>query len=174
MRKLILLACSIVAVGAVATSAGADPATGVLSIDQGRGVVMLDVRGVVLGRLGSGTLRVTDQTPRDRFGEIVRGNVIEERVGPRTVLYRGQGLRFRILGGRYRIVVRGTGIAVSANARGVVSLDGERKSLDESTGFYSLTGVDCSIEPALCTPIPDDPQRFTLGSPDDEGDERGG
>jgi hypothetical protein len=174
MRKLILLACSMVAVGAGATSAGADPTTGVLSIDEGRGVVMLDVRGVVLGRLGSGTLRVTDHTPRDRFGEIVRGNVLEERLGPRTVLYRGQGLRFRILGGRYRIVIRGAGIAVSANARGVVSLDGERKSLDESTGFYSLTGVDCSIEPALCTPIPEDPQRFTLGSPADEGDARGG
>jgi hypothetical protein len=168
MRKLNLLACSIVVVVAVAAAAwaGAAPIPGSLSVDQGRGVVVLELRGSVLGRLGNGTLRVTDLTPRDPFGEIVNGKnlIAEERVGPRTVLYRGQGLRFRMLGGRYRIRVVGTGIAVSAVGRGVVMLDGERQD-DETTGLYSLTeGVDCSIEPTLCTPLPDEPERFTLGS----------
>jgi len=168
MRKLNLLACSIVVVVAVAAaaSAGAAPIPGSLSVDQGRGVVVLELRGSVLGRLGNGTLRVTDLTPRDPFGEIVTGKnlITEERVGARTVLYRGQGLRFRMLGGRYRIRVVGAGIAVSAVGRGVVVLDGERQD-DETTGLYSLTeGVDCSIEPTLCTPLPDEPERFTLGS----------
>lgn len=167
MRKLILLACLIAVIAAVAVaSAGAAGPPGSLSVDQGRGVVTLDVRGVVLGRLGSGTLRVTDLTPRDRFGEIVTGRnlIAEEPVGPRTVLYRGQGLRFRMLGGRYRIRVVGIGIDVSAVGRGVVVLDGERRA-DESTGLYSLIeGVDCSIEPTLCTPLPDEPERFILGA----------
>jgi hypothetical protein len=173
MRKLSLLVCSIAAAAAVASAAGAaDPTPGVLSVDQGRGVVMLDLRGNVLGRLASGTLRVTDQTPRDRFGEFVTGKRwSEERLGPRTVLYRGQGLRFRMVGGGYRIVVRGTGIAVSAVGRGVVSLDGERKS-DETTGVYSLTGADCWVEPALCIPLPDEPQRFILGAPAEESESR--
>jgi hypothetical protein len=175
MRKLLVLACSLAVAAMLALSAGAaDPPTGVLSIDQGRGVVTLDVRGVVLGRLGSGSLRVTDHTPRDPFTEIVRGKYVEERVGPRTVVYRGQSLRFRMVGGRYRIVIRGSGIAVSANARGVVTLDGERRTPDELTGFYSLTGADCSLEPTVCTPIPDDPQRLLLGEPVEEGDTRGG
>jgi hypothetical protein len=169
MRKLILLSCSIPLFAAVAVaSAGAavDP-PGSLSVDQGRGVVLLDLRGSMLGRLGSGTLRVTDLTPRDPFGEIVNGKnlIVEERIGPRTVLYRGQGLRFRMLGGRYRIRVVGTGIALSAVGRGAVVLDGERKA-DETTGLYSLTeGVDCSTEPTLCTPLPDEPERFILRSP---------
>jgi hypothetical protein len=175
MRKLLVLACSLAVAAVLTVSAGAaDPTTGVLSIDQGRGAVTLDVRGVVLGRLGNGSIRVTDHTPRDPFTEIVRGKYLEERVGPRTVVYRGQGLRFRMVGGRFRIVIRGSGITVSANARGFVTLDGERRSFDEVTGLYSLTGADCSLEPELCTVIPDDPERFPLGGPVEEGDVRGG
>ena len=167
MRKLSLFACSLIAAVVAATAGAAEPNNGTLSVDQGRGVVMLDLRGSVLGRLGSGTLRVTDHTPRDPFGEIVFGRkVVEERVGPRTVVYRGQGLRFRMVGGGYRIVVRGTGIAVSAVGRGVVLLDGERRA-EEATGIYSLAGVDCWIEPALCVPLPDEPERFVLGEPEE-------
>jgi hypothetical protein len=167
MRKLVLLGCSLAIMAAVAVTSAvaAVDQPGSLSVDQGRGVVMLELRGSVLGRLGNGTIRVTDLTPRDPFGEIVTGKNLsaEERVGPRTVLYRGQGLRFRMLGGRYRIRVVGTGIALSAVGRGLVLLDGERRA-DEPTGLYSLTeGVDCSIEPTLCTPLPDGPERFTLG-----------
>jgi hypothetical protein len=173
MRKLVLLACSLVvmAVVAVASAGAAVDQPGSLSVDDGRGVVTLELRGIVLGRLGNGTLRVTDLTPRDPFGEIVTGKNLttEERVGPRTVLYRGQGLRFRMIGGRYRIRVAGTGIALSVAGRGVVTLDGERRAADETTGLYSLTeGVDCSIDPTLCTPLPDEPERFTLGSPVEE------
>jgi hypothetical protein len=170
MRKLVLLACSIAVAAAVgASSSGAD-VPGSLSVDQGRGVVTLDLRGVVLGRLGNGSLRVTDVTPRDPFGEIVTGRnlLAEERVGPRTVIYRGQGLRFRMLGGRYRVRLAGTGIDVSAVGRGVVALDGERKG-DESTGLYSVTGADCEVEPALCTPLPDEREQFTLGTPIEGG-----
>lgn len=174
MRKLLLLACSVAVAAVLAVAAGAaDPPTGVLSVDQGRGVVTLDVRGVVLGRLAAGSVRVTDHTPRDPFTELVRGKYVEERTGPRTVVYRGAGLRFRMVGGRYRIVIRGTGIAVSANARGVVTLDGDRKTADELTGLYSVTGADCSLEPTLCIALPDEPQRFTLGeTPVDDGDVR--
>ena len=167
MRKLILFACALVVAIAASTAGAAEPTTGTLSVDQGRGLVMLDLRGSVLGRLGAGTLRVTDHTPRDRFGEIVVGRrVSEERVGPRTVVYRGVGLRFRMVGGGYRIVVRGTGIAVSAVGRGVVSLDGD----GESPGVYSLSGVDCWVEAVLCTPLPAEPERFLLGSPEEPGE----
>jgi hypothetical protein len=135
---------------------------------------VLDIRGVVHGRLASGTLQVTDRTPRDRFEEIVNArSLTEERLGPRTVLYRGQGLRFRMIGGRYRIVVRGTGVAISAYGRGAVQLDGEPRA-DGFTGLYSLSGADCSLEPALCTPLPDEPQRFTVGTPDEGNEARTG
>jgi hypothetical protein len=90
---------------------------------------------------------------------------LEERIGPRTTVYRGQGLRFRMVGGRYRIVIRGTGIAVSAIGRGLVQLDGEPRFAGEPTGLYSINdGTDCSLEPTLCTPLPEERESFELGA----------
>lgn len=125
---------------------------------------MLDLRGNVLGRLANGTLRVTDHTPGDRYAAYVVGRKLTQtRVGPRTVLYRGQGLRFRMLGGGYRVVVRGSGIDVEAVGRGIVMLDGDPKTDGEDTGVYSLDGADCGVEPQLCAPLPTESERFVLG-----------
>lgn len=171
MRTLALLACLVGATLALVLSPGAVGQTaGVLSVAEGRGVVILDVRGVVLGRLASGTLRVIDNTPRDRFEEIVNGRAVDaEYVGPRTTLYRGQGLRFRMVGGRYRIVVRGVGIDVSALGRGTVQLEGDARTSGEPTGLFSINeGVDCSLEPQLCAPLPEERETHTLGGPAEE------
>jgi hypothetical protein len=167
MRSLIFLACTFAVAAALAATAGASATVnGTLSVAEGRGEVRIDLRGSVLGRLGNGMLRVTDLTPRDRFGEIVRGDdLVEETIGPRTAVYRGQGIRFRMLGGAYRVTVRGRGIDLAAVGRGFVSLDGDPRALDEATGLYSVTGVDCGIEPLLCEPLPDEPARFTIGAP---------
>ncbi|MGH3136953.1 MAG: hypothetical protein ACRDPV_10735 [Gaiellaceae bacterium] len=166
MRTLALISCaSAAALAALAGLAGAaEPNAGTLSVERGKGVVMLDLRGNVLGRLTSGTLRVTDNTPGDRYAAYVVGRKLtQQRTGPRTVLYRGQGLRFRMLGGAYRVVVRGTGIDVEAVGRGVVVLDGEPRAEGDDVGVYSLNGADCGVEPQLCAPLPSEPERFTLG-----------
>jgi hypothetical protein len=174
MRLLTTLACSITAAIALAvTAAAADPDVGVLSVEQGKGVVMLDIRGSVLGRLASGSLRVTDLTPRDRYNGLVVGRKLTpERVAPKVMLYRGQGLRFRMVGGGYRIVVRGAGIDLSAVGRGAVSLQGERKLPGEDAGVYALDGVDCELEPERCTPLPDVLERFVLEPPPEEASPR--
>src|ERR671910_1240142 len=165
MRKLIVLVCSLTVLAAAA-AAYAQPTAGTLSVERGRGVVMIDLKGSVLGRITAGTLRVTDHTPNDRYSAVVNGRkVSEERLGPRTVLYRGQGLRFRLLGGGYRMVARGSGITVSAVGRGSVMLDAEPKFFGDDTGVYSLDGVDCSVEPLTCTPLPEEPERFALEPP---------
>lgn len=170
MRLPIALACSVVlAVALACSAAAAEPANGTLSVERARGLVVLDIRGSVLGRLGSGTLRVVDLTPRDRYvGLVVGRRVTQERIGPRTVVYRGQGLRFRMLGGGYRIVARGNGISLSAVGRGAVLLDGEPRTLVDDLGVYSLDGVDCGLEPDLCLPVPDEPVRHAIGPRPDE------
>jgi hypothetical protein len=175
MRKLTTLACSLAVAAALVASAGAQTDTGVLSVERGRGVVTLDLRGSVLGRLGNGTLRVTDHTPRDRWSAIVVGRkLIEEiRISPRTTLYRGQGLSFRMVGGGYRIVVRGNGIALSAVGRGAVTLDAEPRIFGEDAGVYSVDGVDCAVTPLDCTPLPLEAERFALGPRPEEGSIRG-
>jgi len=165
MRMLALFACAAVAAVASGLASAAEPSAGTLSVDNGRGAVALDLRGSLLGRLASGMLRVTDQTPSDRFGALVVGRkVTQERLGPRTVVYRGSGLRFRMLGGGTRVVVRGTGIDLSAVGRGAVVLDGEPRFVGDDVGVYSLDGVDCSVEPVTCVPIPSDPVRFLFGA----------
>ena len=125
--------------------------------------MLVELRGSLLGRLTTGSLRVTDQTPNDRYAPLVVGRkVTQERVGPRTVIYRGQGLRFRMLGGAYRVVARGSGISVSAVGRGTVMLDAEPRFVGDDPGVYSLDGTDCSVDPLTCTPLPIEPERFVL------------
>jgi hypothetical protein len=167
MPKLAVSLCTLVLLAFAAASAWAgEPTSGTLSVEKGKGVVVIDFRGSVLGRLTSGTLRVTDQTPNDRYAPLVTGKkVAQERIGPRTVLYKGQGLRFRLVGGGYRMVARGTGISVSAVGRGVVVLDGEPRWPGDDVGIYSRDGSDCSSEPESCVAIPTDPERFTLEPP---------
>ena len=176
MRTLTLLACSLAAFAALVTSAGAAGSdAGVLSVERGRGIVALDLRGSVLGRLGNGAIRVTDHTPRDPFSEIVVGRkLVPERVGPRTVVYRGQGLSFRMVGGGYRIRISGAGISLSARGRGVVLLDGEPRVDGEDVGVYSIDGTDCGVDPTSCTALPLEAERIVLGSRPDEDGPRGG
>jgi hypothetical protein len=175
MRKLVLVLCVICALAAGGSGAWAnEPTGGSLSVERGRGSVMIDLRGSVLGRLNAGTLRVTDQTPGDRYTALVVGRKLtQERIGPRTVLYRGQGLRYRMLGGGYRIVARGSGITLSAVGRGVVMLDGDPRFPGDDVGVYSSTpGVDCSAEPLTCSPLPTEPERFALEPPPSEPNPR--
>ena len=169
MRPLFLFAClAIVAASLLGAAYAAEPNGGTLSVERGKGLVTLDLRGSILGRLSSGTLRVTDQTPLDRFSAMVAGRkVTQERLGPRTTVYRGQGLRFRMLGGGYRIVVRGLGIDISAVGKGVAVLDAEPRTAFDDVGLYSLEGVDCELEPERCLPLPLDPTRLVVG-PSDE------
>jgi hypothetical protein len=167
MRKLVVLVCSFVLFALASSLAWAgEPTSGTLSVDRGKGVVMIDLRGSVLGRLTSGSLRVTDQTPNDRYAPLVTGKKLTwERLGPRTVIYRGQGLRFRLVGGGYRMVARGSGITVSAVGRGNVMLDGEPRWPGDDVGIYSSGGADCTTEPTSCLPLPVDPERFALEPP---------
>ena len=128
---------------------------------------MIDFRGSALGKLGTGTLRVTDQTPNDRYTALVVGRKLtQERLGPRTVVYRGQGLRFRMLGGGYRMVARGSGISALGgrsrrrHARRRSALHRRRRRC-----VLEHAGVDCSAEPVSCTPLPTEPERFALEPP---------
>jgi hypothetical protein len=169
MRKLILLACLCAVLAPPAWAArGADPEpeAGYLSIERGRGTVVLDVRGSVLGRFTNGTITVTDKTPNDLYAATITGRrlLVQRRISPTKMFVRGLGVRFRMLGGSYRIVIRGQGISLSAVGRGSVSIDGEPRFIADDLGVYSVeSDVDCSIEPLACTPVPDEPVRLKLG-----------
>lgn len=170
MRTLALFACLLVLglVGGTASATGARgvaPTNGTLSVQGGKGLVVLEMRGSILGRLGSGSVTVTDLTPRDPYTATVAGKKAKVlHLAPRTDRYRGQALRFRMVGGSWRVAVRGTGIALSAVGHGAVSLQAERLNPFDDAGVYSLDGTDCSVQLTSCTPLPDDFERFPLGA----------
>jgi hypothetical protein len=69
-----------------------------------------------------------------------------------------------MVGGNYRIVVRGVGMSLSAVGRGTVWLDGEPRFEGDDVGTYSTDGSDCSVEATSCTGIPDAQIRIRLGN----------
>jgi hypothetical protein len=156
-----LLALSLPVAGGAAPSAG----DGTLSVDGGRGKVTIDARGAVIGRLGSGTVTIWDLTPEDANLPVVWGDDFPVRlVGETGVRYSGNGMRFRVIGGRYRIMVSGRDIDLSAVGKGWASVRAEEAILDP--GVYSIDGADCSSlrERAGCKPLPELERRFQLGT----------
>lgn len=136
---------------------------GTLSVEDGRGKVIVQARGGLIGRLDRGTVTVFDLTPNDAYSPVVTG--ADERVvsvGRFGERYRGSGVRFRILGGAFRVVVEGRGIDLSVVGRGNVYVEG----LGTDPGLFSLDGADCRRSPATCEPLPQLGVRFKLGGPE--------
>src|SRR5918994_1709720 len=107
MRRLFillaLLALALPVAGISATRAG----EGTLSVDDGRGKVNVRARGGIIGRLDRGSVTIYDLTPADANLPVLTGDdqpVV--LVGENGLRYRGAGLRFRVIGGNFRIVVQ--------------------------------------------------------------------
>lgn len=165
-KTLVLLALLALVVPVAATGASRLSGDGTLSVENGRGKVNVQARGGLIGRLDRGFVTIYDLTPNDANAPVVSGSDQPIGVVGQTGLrYRGQGIRFRIIGGGFRVVIQGRGIDLSVVGRGSGYIEGE--GLD--TGLYSLDGQDCRKNAASCEPLPLEGERFKLGSP-----ERGG
>jgi hypothetical protein len=154
------LAAVIVCAFALAASASAGTvdkrvSAGKLVVTDARGKIVLTGSGVLIGRLVSGTIEIKDLSPADSFSPRLNGV-------PRgkLVRHRGKDVGFIVPAGRYRIVVRGEGISLSARGTGVIALDGEPDSVG-ATGTFAIDD-----EPA--TPLPDEPTRAQFGKLPDE------
>jgi hypothetical protein len=155
---IVLLVGLVGASAAAAVAARADDER--LSINEGRGLVWIEAKGALIGRLDKGQLSVTDLTPFDLNDPLVYGCDEEWFRGPTNVC-RGENIRFRVIGGRWRVAIRGAGIDLSAAARGRVLLDGD----GIRTGVYSTDGVDCRTAAEDCEPLPEEETSFLLGTP---------
>ena len=156
MRLLGLILCML-SLAATASAATPDKraTAGLFSVESGRGKIVLTGSGVLVGRLDTGQLEIKDLTPTDRFSPRVLGV-------PRgkMVRLRGKDVGFYVPGGRYRIVVRGEGISLSARGTGVAVLDGEPDTVGEMGSF--------AVDDAPASALPDEPTRVPFGHfPDD-------
>ena len=129
--RLLPIILAVLAVAVPAGFAAAEPA-GSLSIEDGRGSVVLKGKGIVIGRLERGELQIIDLSPNDqwspRLNGVPRG---------RSVWTRSKDINFYVPGGRYKITVRGEGFSISARGQGSASLNG-RPDATGATGSYAV------------------------------------
>jgi hypothetical protein len=154
---IVLLAGLLAAPAAASMLAGSGDER--LSVSDGRGLVWIEARGALIGRLDKGQISVTDLTPLDANDALLYGCDGEWFRGPTNVC-RGENIRYRVIGGRWRVAIRGAGIDLSAVARGRVLLHGD----GIRTGVYQTGGVDCRTNAEACEPLPDIETSFLLGT----------
>jgi hypothetical protein len=158
MSRTIILA-AVLAVFTVPVGLAADTTTdGALSVKRGRGVVVLKLKGTVIGRLGKGRVQVRDFKPFDAVEPRLTGcrpRVKHPSLG--VSVCEGRQLGFRVVDGRFNVTVRGTGISISAVGRGPFTVDG-----------WGELGPDdgvMSIDEQPYESLPDELTAFYLGTP---------
>jgi hypothetical protein len=164
MRRLLLTMLAIgLGLPAGASAVQELPGDGSLVVDNARGLVTLRARGGIIGRFDSGRLVMEDLYDGDGSGPIVYGADRVRELGPRMTLYIGEDIRFRLIGGAYRVSVNAYGMDISAVGRGTAVLDGS--GFAEQPGRFQVNGGSWQ-------PMPDDATRYTLGSPSSPAQEK--
>jgi hypothetical protein len=144
-RLLVTLAFIALALPAAAAAMRLDPSDGTLSVRDGRGTFTINARGGVIGSFAHGRVVVTDPIDADGTGPIVSGDDWHKDRSDTTTVYGGTHVRFRLIGGTFRIKVVGTGINLSVVGHGTVTLNGQGTDDD---GTYS-------VDSATYAPVPD-------------------
>ncbi len=158
MRKLLVLLV-VALVLPVAAYSQLRASNGTLSVREARGVVQLDARGTMTGRL-NGRLTITDPRPFDSKRPLVYGAKKTIYRNARTTVYQGKNLRFRLSGARFVIRMDGKAIFLSAIAHGTGMLDG----LGDPAANVFYDGV-WSLNDEPYHSLPDAPTPFELAAP---------
>ena len=139
MRRLSLLALVVVLALPVAAWAAATlPGDGTLVVDNGNGLVTIRARGGILGRFVTGNMVISDLDLTDGKVPVVYGAESIQQLGGGRTRYSGDDLRFRMIGGLFRVQINAIGIDVSAVGRGTAVLDAS--GFTDFPGRYSING----------------------------------
>lgn len=165
MRRslLVLAALSTLAAPAVASATRTDPGDGTLAVRNASGdtlfqpVVGLSVSGAVVGDIDRGKLVVLSALGPASTAPVVTqpdGTAIEFTLRDDGALVYstpiGSSLRFRAVGGAYKLRLSGRGIDVNVVGQGKAWLDGSLGS-PLADGLFSLNGAPWTSLPALAT-----------------------
>ena len=132
------------AVPAAGLASKRDPADGTLSLRGGHGTFTVSARGAVIGSFVRGKVIITDPVDGDGTGPIVSGDDWQKDRDEHTTVYGGTRVRFRLIGGAFKIRVIGTGVNLSVVGRGQVILNGAGTGED---GTYSVNGAPAADVP---------------------------
>jgi hypothetical protein len=156
MRKTVLLLLLALLIPAAAQSQSRAPQNGTLSIREGRGIVQVDARGSMTGRV-NGKITITDVKPYDSKRPVVYGSAKTTYRNVKTTVYQGKNLRFRLIGARFQFRIQGRAIFLSAIARGDGIIDGS----GDPTANVFYDGV-WSLNDSPYQSLPDDATSFNL------------
>ena len=154
MRSLLVLfASAALAVPALAWTATGALDDGTLSVKNGDGVVFVSVRGTLIGTCENCRVSIVDPSPDDGAPPVVSGYEDHNVVSDTRDLYAGKDVRFRMVGGFFKVRVSGYGIDLAVVAKGWGRIQG----YDSNTGTYSVNGDPRRL-------LPSDRQVFPLTS----------
>jgi hypothetical protein len=117
-----------------ATSRAADDGT--LSVKNGDGIVFVSATGTLIGTCDQCRVSIVDPSPDDGAPPVVTGYEGHKDVSETRDLWSGKDIRFRIVGGFFKIRVSGSGIDLAVVAKGWGRIQGS----DSNTGTYSVNG----------------------------------
>jgi hypothetical protein len=152
MRRLLTFAVLVAALALPASSAArpSSASDGTLSVKDARGIITIQGRGGVIGSLGKGSVLINDPVDGDGTGPIVTGDDWSKDKTDTATVWGGTKVRFRIIGGTFRVVVRGRGINLSFVGKGNVIVNGAGTDDD---GSYAVNGGDYNLIPAFALPF---------------------
>ena len=150
MRHAALILLVLAFAAPLAPAAATRPSGGSISVEGGRGTIVIKGRGDLRARIDRGIVAITDLTPFDQWSPRVNGVP-----RGRAVSIRGQRISVYIPDGRYKIQIRGEGISISGYGTGTVMLDGEPDA-SGATGSYAIGDAERH-------PLPADPTRLSFG-----------
>ena len=155
MRRLLTFAMLVMLALPAASAARTDaPTDGTLSVSDARGTITINGRGAVIGSVARGSVTISDPIDGDGTGPVVTGDDWSKEKNDTTSTWGGTKVRFRMIGGTFKIVVRGRGINLSLVGKGTITLNGAGTGAD---GGYSVNGGDYSA-------LPDFPATFFLSA----------
>src|SRR6266581_5330858 len=147
MRRLLtfaVLAALVLPAAALAYPSGINDGT--LSVQDGQGKIIISARGGVIGSFVRGSVTISDPVDGDGTGPIVTGDEWSKDRSDTTTTWGGTRVRFRDIGGAFKIVVRGRGINLSFVGKGNVILNGAGTDDD---GTYAANGAEYSLIPGF-------------------------
>jgi len=154
MRRTLVATCLLALAVSVPVGIAASRSAGTLSVEGGVGFVTVRGQGTLVGRMDRGEVVLADLSPIDQWSPRMNG-VPRGRLAS----LRGRDVTFFVPGGRYRIVLRGDGISLSARGVGAAQLRA-RTGARFDTGTYA-TGDAARL------PLSEELTRITFGSPDE-------
>jgi hypothetical protein len=145
MRTLLaLFASALLGLPAVAWAASSAADDGTLSVKNGDGVIFVVARGTIIGACDQCRVSIVDPSPDDGAPPVVSGYEGHKDVSDTHDVYSGTDVRFRIVGGIFKIRISGFGVDLGVVAKGW----GRIQAYDSNTGTFSVNGAPRRLLPA--------------------------